>query len=260
MGRVWLPEQHAPLEVPICSVGEIAMTSFDETMIKGARGAFDIEEGCSDTDLYPALWHVNAHNQRAMIVEPDSHGIIRSNSWDKAQRILERSSRIHQNIAIRFNANSLSVLFTEKPAIGIRLLPNVLFERPSYDHAFALWGNSTLGLLCYWMRCNRVHAGRGAIRLKLLRSMPTLDVRQLDQTALESAARIFEEIKYKKMLPFNQMYEDAVRQELDERLLSEVLGISEQTHPEVYSGLHHLRERLCAEPSIHGGKKSRVVL
>ena len=33
-GRVWLPEQHAPLEVPICSVGEIAMTSFDETMIR----------------------------------------------------------------------------------------------------------------------------------------------------------------------------------------------------------------------------------
>ncbi len=259
-GCIWLPEQHNPLEVPICSVSEIATTSFDETMIKGARGAFDIEEGCSDTDLYPALWHVNAHNQRTMVVEPDSHGIIRSNSWDKAQRILERSSRIHQNIAIRFNANSLSVLFTEKPAIGIRLLPNVLFESPSYDHAFALWGNSTLGLLCYWMRCNRVHAGRGAIRLKLLRSMPTLDVRQLDQTALESAARIFEEIKYKKMLPFNQMYEDAVRQELDERLLSEVLGISEQTHPEVYSGLHHLRERLCAEPSIHGGKKSRVVL
>ena len=259
-GCIWLPEQHNPLEVPICSVSEIATTSFDETMIKGARGAFDIEEGYSDTDLYPALWHLNAENQRAMIVEPDSHGIIRSNSWDKAQRILERSSRIHQNIAIRFNANSLSVLFTEKPAIGIRLLPNVLFERPSYDHAFALWGNSTLGLLCYWMRCNRVHAGRGAIRLKLLRSMPTLDVRQLDQTALESAARIFEEIKYKKMLPFNQMYEDAVRQELDERLLSEVLGISAQTHPEVYSGLHHLRERLCAEPSIHGGKKSRVVL
>ena len=259
-GRVWLPEQHAPLEVPICSVGEIAMTSFDETMIKGARGAFDIEEGCSDTDLYPALWHVNAHNQRTMVVEPDSHGIVRSNSWNKAQRILDRNSRIHQNIGLRFNANSLAVLFTKRPAIGVRLLPNVVFENPSYDYAFALWGNSTLGLLCYWMRCNKVHAGRGAIRLTLLRSMPMLDMRQLNRAALQNAERIFEEMKHKRMLPFNQMFEDSVRQELDRRLLSEVLGISETTHPQVYVGLHRVRERLCEEPSIHGGKQSSVVL
>ena len=259
-GCIWLPEQHEPIEVPICFVGEIATTSFDETMIKGAQGAFDIEVGCSDTDLYPALWHLNADNQRAIMVEPDSHGIIRSNSWNKAQRILDRNSRNHQNIGLRFNANSLSVLFTEKPAIGIRLLPNVVFENSSYDYAFALWGNSTLGLLCYWMRCNRVHAGRGVIRLTLLRSMATLDVRQLDQIALQNAERIFEEMKHKRMLPFNQMFEDAVRQELDRRLLSEVLGISEVTHPEVHAGLHRLRERLCAEPSIHGGKQSRVTL
>ena len=87
-----------------------------------------------------------------------------------------------------------------------------------------------------------------------------MDVRQLDRTALQSAERIFEEMKHKKMLPFNQMSEDVVRQELDRRLLSEVLGISEASHPEVHEGLHRLRERLCAEPSIQGGKKSKVVL
>ena len=259
-GRIWLPEQHIPLEVPICLVSEIATTSFDETMIKGANGAFDIEVGCSDTDLYPGLWHVKSDNQRAMVVQPDSHGIIRPNSWDKARRILGRNSRPHQNIGLQFNANSLSVLFTEKPAIGVRSMPNVVFENPLHDYVFTLWGNSTLGLLCYWMRCNKVQEGRGAIRLTLLRSMPTLDVRQLDQAALQNAERIFEEMKHKKMLPFNQMSEDVVRQELDQRLLSEVLGISEETHPEVHAGLRRLRERLCAEPSIHGGKQSRVIL
>ena len=78
-------------------------------------------------------------------------------------------------------------------------------------------------------------------------------------TAKLNAKRIFEEIKYKKMLPFNQMDEDTVRHELDRRLLSEVLGFTEDTHPEVHAGIYRLRERLCAEPSIHGGKKSRVV-
>ena len=60
-------------------------------MIKGARGAFDIEEGCSDTALYPGLWHVKSDTQRSMVVEPDSNCIIRPNYWEKAQQILDRN-------------------------------------------------------------------------------------------------------------------------------------------------------------------------
>ena len=259
-GRVWLPEQHAPLEVPICFVNEIATTSFDETMIKGTKGAFDVEDGYSDADDYPGLRHVKSDSQRTMAVEPDCHGIIRPNYWNQAQRILERNSRIHQNIGLRFNANSLSVLFTEEPTIGMSLLPNVVFGDSLYEYVWMLWSNSTLGLLCYWRHCNKRQSGRGAIRLTLLHSMPTLDVRQLNQAALQNAKCIFEDMKHKRMLPFNQMFEDVVRQELDRRLLSEVLGIAEATHPDIHAGLHRLRERLCAEPSIHGGKQSRVTL
>ncbi len=259
-GNIWLPGQREPLEISMNSVGEIAIIGFNHRTIKDPSwGAFNIEMGCSDTDLYPVLWHVKSDNQRAMVVQPDCHGLIRSNYWDKAQQILERSGRVHHNLDLRFNANSLSVLFTEKPAIGIGL-PNVVFENLLHDYVFSLWGNSTLGLLCHWMHCNKQHAGRGRVSLVALESMPTLDVHQLDQTALQNAERIFEEMKHQRMLPFNQMSEDVVRQELDQRLLSEVLGISETTHPEVHAGLHRLRERLCAEPSIHGGKQSRVVL
>ena len=93
-----------------------------------------------------------------------------------------------------------------------------------------------------------------------LRSMPTLNVRQLDESALQNAKSIFEEMKYKKMLPFNQMYEDEKRWELDQLLLSQVLGFGEDTHPEVHEGVRILRERLCKEPSIHGEKQGKVVL
>ena len=259
--QLWLPEQQKPIFIPMCRVDEIATIGFDHRTIKDPSwGAFDIEMGCSDGDTYPGLWYLDSDNQRAMVVQPDCHGIIRSNSWEKAQRVLERTGRVHHNAFLRFNANSLSVLFTEKPAIGINTLPNVAFDNPLWEYVWTLWGNSTLGLLCYWMHCNKQHSGRGMMFLKILHSMPTLDVRQLDQAALQNAERIFEEMKHKKMLPFNQMFEDSVRQELDQRLLSEVLGISEETHPEVHTGLHRLRERLCAEPSIHGGKQSRVVL
>ena len=259
-GDVWLPQQRDPFTIPMTTVGEIATIGFDHRVIKDpAWGAFDIEKGCSEADTYPGLWNLKANEQRSMVVQPDCHVTIRSNSWDKAQEILARNGRTHHNSSIRFNSNSLSVLFTERPAIGI-LLPNVVFDEELYDYVWTLWGNSTLGLLCYWMHCNKQHSGRGRIFIKGLKSMPTLDMRQLDENALQNAKRIFEDIKYKKMLPFNQMDEDEVRQDLDRLLLTDVLGFGEETHPEVHTGLRILRERLCAEPSIHGGKKSKVVL
>ena len=90
--------------------------------------------------------------------------------------------------------------------------------------------------------------------------MPTLDIRQLSDEALTNAKRIFNELKHRKMLPFNQIDADPVRHELDRLLLSEVLGITEEERSDVHEGLALLRKMLCKEPSIHGGKKSKVKL
>ena len=260
-GQLWLVTQREFLEIPMISADAIATMGYDHRTIRDPSwGPFDIESGCSDTDLYPVLWHLDSDNQRAMVVGADSHGVIRSGFYKRAQEILERSSRVHHNASLRFNANSLAVLFTEEPSLGIGTIPNVVFNNSLWEYVWTLWGNSTLGLLCYWMHCNKRQQGRGLMFTAALRSMPTLDVRQLDETALQNAERIFEEMKHKKMLPFNQMDEDEVRWELDRLLLSQVLGFHEDTYPEVHEGVRLLRERLCAEPSIHGGKQRRVVL
>ncbi len=84
-----------------------------------------------------------------------------------------------------------------------------------------------------------------------------LDVRCLSAGALANADQIFDEMKHKRMLPFNESDRDEMRHELDRRFLTEVLGI---TSEDVHSAMHRLREKLCAEPSIHGGKKSRCDL
>ena len=258
-GYIWLPQQQEGIEISMTSVDRIAtIHTYDHR--RESTGPFDIITGASDEDLYPGLWHVNSENQRSLCVSPDCHGIIRSNSWDRAQQVLENIGRVHHNVALHFNTNSLATLFTEIPTLGVNLLPNLKFDNPLYEYVWTLWGNSTLGMLCYWMHSAKRQAGRGWIRLTSLRSMPTLDIRQLDDTALQNAKRIFENMKHKKMLPFHRMDEDEVRQDLDRLLLSDVLGFAEATHPEVHTGVRILRERLCAEPSIHGGKKSKVVL
>ena len=258
-GEIWLPTQASPLKIRMCSVKDIAEVSAHHRDIheKGERGAFDVEKGCTDTDLYPGLWHLNAPAQRALVVEPDCHLIIRPNRHEKAQAILARNGRVHFNTMMGFNANSLGVLFTEKPALGINSLPNVVFDKPIYDYVWTLWGNSTLGLLLHWAHSGKQQPGRGVGSRTALLQMPTLDVRCLSDEALANAERIFHALKHQRMLPFNEADHDPVRHELDRLLLTEVLNI---TSEDAHNAVHRLRELLCAEPSIHGGKKSRCNL
>ena len=124
---------------------------------------------------------------------------------------------------LRFNANSLGALFTEKPVLGISSLPSLVFDKPIYDYVWTLWGNSTLGLLLHWAHSGKQQPGRGASSRTALLQMPTLDVRCLSDEALANAERIFHTLKHKedkRMLPFNEAADDSVRHELDHRLLS----------------------------------------
>ena len=256
-GHLWLPNMERKEEIPITTVGKIATIGFSHGVIKNS---FDIEENYSDTDDYPMLWHIKEKEPRSLLVRPDSHGIIKSGKWESAQRILKTNSRVHHSCGLQFNANSLAVFFTERPTISVRSVANVVFDNPLWDYTWSLWGNSSLGLLCYWIHSSKQQRGRGMIELTTLRAMPTLDLTQLDETALQNAKSIFEDMKYERMLPFNQMDEDRARWKLDQLLLSRVLGFGEETHPELHEGIRILRERLCKEPSIHGGKQERVVL
>ena len=99
--------------------------------------------------------------------------------------------------------------------------------------------------------------GRGTLRQQTLETLPTLDVRELSDEALASADEIFERLKYKRMLPVNECDHDPVRKELDGCLLTDVLGIADDN---VLESMQTLREMLCAEPSIHGGKQSKCDL
>ena len=213
-----------------------------------------------DTADYPCLWHVDSRTQKTMLVSPDAHALPRPNKEAKIADIMAVNSRVHYSESIQFNAGSMLVMFTEQKTIGVNTLPNVAFTDENYEYAWVLWGNSTLGFLCHWMQSGKQQQGRGILRKTTLRSLPTLDVAQLSSAQLAVAKQIFHELKGQQMLPFNEMVDDPVRQNLDRLLLSEVLGFGEDTHPEVHEGVDLLRKKLCAEPSVHGNKKPKCDL
>ena len=263
-GVMRIPRQNEDIQLPMRPVSEVATLGIGTKDIRGGggRGAFDVEEECPDTAIYPCLWHLDSDSdtQRAMLVPPNAHAHPRPNSTEKVQRIMMLNGRVHYNVELQFNANSLTVMFTGQDAIGVNKLPNVCFDNKIHEYAWTLWCNSTFGLLCHWYQSGKQQQGRGVLSRATFNAMPTLDVRKFSNEALANAERIFNSLKHQKMLPFNQMDTDRVRHELDRLLLSEVLDITESERPDVHEGLALLRKILCQEPSIHGGKKSKVKL
>ena len=255
-GRLELPmqeRQERGAKIPMCRVGDIATLGLAEV-----RGVFRKEDGYQpDNYGYPCVWNANSEVQRSMIVLPDSRAVPLPNAKTKVQKRVDQNSRAHYNMALRFNSNSVAALFTEKPSIGPTLITNVAFENSRHEIPWTLWCNSTLGLLCHWLHSGKQNAGRGKLRLTALSNLPTLDVRELSDEALANAESLFERLKYKRMLPFNECAHDPVRHELDIDLLTEVLGIRDIG---VLASMQTLREMICAEPSIHGGKQSKCDL
>ena len=256
-GELHLPMEREPVPINICQVQDIARVGSADSYRK-KNGAFIMVERCDpNSDGYDALWKVNAPLQRSMVAEPDYTAIPRSNDNAMVNRVLDCFSKTHYHINLTFGANSIISSFTEKPSIGIRSMINVLLNDSYHEIAWTLWCNSTFGLLCHWLHCGKQQMGRGTLRQQTLETLPTLDTRKLSEKQLANANTLFEQLKYKRMLPVNECAHDPVRHDLDTDLLTEVLGIKDIG---VLASMQTLREMLCAEPSIHGGKKSKCDL
>ena len=134
--------------------------------------------------------------------------------------------------------------------------PSVIFQEQKHEYAFALWCNSTLGLLMHWWVTNKTQSGRGRTTVTGIPNIPTLDVRKLTEKQLAVARSAFDAMKGRRFLPFDQIDEDPARTELDRRLLVDVLGLPESVVDEE-GPIDLLRRKLAREPQIHGGKKTR---
>ena len=255
-GKMRLPERLEAINIPICPLAQIGQVGADNGDIKREdRGAFEMHRRESSLqEGYDALWHLKYITpQRSMQVIPDYKAQIKPKMVNEASHILRKhNSQTHYQIDLGFPANSVLAHWTESPAIGASSITNVKLENPRYNAAWTLWTNSTWGMLCHWSNSGRQQPGRGRLSLGGLKTIPTLDVRQLSDAQLETADNILAELKMARLRPYNECADDEWRHVLDARLLAEVLGI---TDPEIHKAMQKLRELLADEPSIAGDKE-----
>ena len=114
IGKLQFPMSRDILPIHICQVQDIATVGSADSYRK-KDGPFIMVEGCEpNSDGYNALWKVNAPLQRAMIAEPDSTAIPRTDDNAMVKRVLDCFSKTHYHINLGFGANSIISSFTEK--------------------------------------------------------------------------------------------------------------------------------------------------
>lgn len=251
-GKLWLPRQSRPIDLPMTLLNQLGQRGLDSQMFISP----DHKGPCTMTTLsdvtdFPALWNHNADRETRMVCLPDTHLRAREGMENKAKELWETASRAHISRGFRFNSQPLAVAVTDRVSAGGRAWPNVEFKDIKFDFVFAVWGNSTLGMLSYWWHSNRQVAGRGDMTIRSAESLPVLDFRTLSDAQLARAEEIFDEFRDKELLPAYLADADPNRALLDRRVICDLLGFDE----EIYELVRLVSDRWCAEPSVHGGKK-----
>ncbi|MDE2831628.1 MAG: hypothetical protein OXN20_16070 [Gemmatimonadota bacterium] len=218
------------------------------------RGPFEIIP-IQGVPQYPVLWGHNAKRERGLVVQPDGEGEVRPGCDIHAIEVWNTTaSRLHFNRDFRINSQSLTACLTPTKAIGGRAWPNFILDQDEWILPLILWSNTTLGLLAFWWIGSRQQQGRATLTLTQLPGLTVLDPRHLSEEQIAQAEAIFEAFKGKTFLPANEAYRDDTRKALDRAVLVDLLRLPEAT----LEPLSILREQWCAEPSVHGGKSTRI--
>ena len=112
--------------------------------------------------------------------------------------------------------------------------------------SFALWSNSTLGLILHWTQAQRTQPGRASTQIGAIKKVPCPDFNTLSSSSLDYGSEQFEKLATSKLLPACQAHADPARKNMDV-VVVRLLGLSDGE-----IDLDELRMMWCSEPSVHG--------
>ena len=240
--------------LPVTELEAVCEISPYHLQIKGSRGVFDIGDGWNESVRYPAMWHVDSRRQRTMLNAPNARLVPKPQEF--ADDIWEHAGNLHVATDVRYNAQRISATMSDISALGVsswytvRVRGATEHQLVGSEAALALWFNSSLGLLCHAHHANRTQLGRGRGNRTMLRTLPSLDVREFEDWQLNAAETLFIDLKDEEFKPFHKCAVDPVRTSLDERFIIEVMGMND----EAVESVSAIRLNLAQEPSICGRK------
>ena len=223
-------------------------------------GAFEFHQIRDRRDVVGrdrSLWNADAASQRSLLVVPTHKGTVVPDvgSAEARSDMREYSGDLFYSRNMRWTSQALVAASTIDPVMGGRSWTTLGHRDKAVRRAFALWANSTLGMMVHWTQGQRTHAGRSTTQIGALKRIPVPRLDELKAENLAGAASAFERIATSRLRPGCQAHVDEVRAEIDEAVV-EMMGLPEQAQETV----ERLRHLWCQEPSVHGQNQQALHL
>ena len=252
IGRLWLPAELDTRVLLVTQLKQIGQRGVDHQLLvsDAHKGPFT-KAPANPTATFPALYNHSSQSEKFMVCKPDMALQVKPGMEQRAVELWGTASRAHLTLDFRFTSQPLAAAITEYKTIGGTAWPNVTFPNTRFDYPFALWCNSTLGLLLFWWYASRQQDGRGRTTIVAIESLPILDLRTLTDEQLSTAQDIFDDFRHRDLMPAYLADADPNRALLDRRVICDLLNFDQDT----YRAVRRLSAKWCAEPSVHGAKK-----
>ena len=259
-------QRFAPISVPMARLGTLGTRGpyhLDIATNRGLQGAetsrapfFIDDPGPPGTDPFPLLWAHDASSGRESKIEvaPDRAGTIRHGKARDARQLFEdHAVRLHVNSDFDLSSQRLAACITPREALGGRAWPGYRLAVPAHEEFLAMWMNTTLGLIAFWLIGSRQQKRRARITVTRQHLLPVYDPCAL---TTEQEARVPEVYKQARQLEFKQAnlaHEDPGREHLDRMVLCNLLGVHQAggvSESGFMDALAVLRAAWCSEPHI----------
>ena len=201
-----------------------------------------------------ALWNADAKSQTCLLVHPTHKGTV--SNQQTYERIRAKTGTLHYARGMRWTSQALLAASTERKVFGGRAWTSLLYDDVRLHKAFALWANSTLGLIVHWTQASRTQSGRATTQVGAITAMPTPDLALLGDAQLSVAENSFDQLARKRLKPACQAHTDPTRAEIDDA----VIAMLELPYDRATAAVDTLRRLWCEEPTVHGRNKRALDL
>lgn len=249
------------LDLPMISLKNIVQIGPTHSLIGHVRGSetgrgafvFDaIEPG--DISHYPSLWDAKAEGKMQIFVDPTHDGTPLSGRQDRVDEAMSTRSNSFISQDARFTSQALTAARTKVQCLGSATWVAMMHDDQRVLDALVLWFNSTLGILLRTGYGNTSQPGRPRIAVESTGGFPVPDFSydsELGEMARNVAHDNFERLAELRLQPASYAWVDENRHKIDNVVL-EMFGIKSGASIEA---LTRLRDVMCREPSVHGGKR-----
>jgi tRNA1(Val) A37 N6-methylase TrmN6 len=253
-GEFWSSDgTHLQSKIKMKRLGDIFSIGPSHRQIRGDLGPFEAYHGLDSMTQFPALWSQEESQQKSL--EVVSNAYLVPKPGQNYLKVWAASGRLHFNPDIRYNSQRVNAVRTTVRALGLSawFTMNMIradSETSKREIACLLWTNSTLGLILHADSTQQAQQGRGRGSSEMLESLLIPDVINFEAWQLEAAEAIWRDFSNREFESFHKCAIDPSRIELDERVITQMLGLPD----DVKQTAKRLRYLLANEPSIYGGK------